>query len=202
MLSFSSTVWCVVLCFYPFQIPLVVSVHLLLCLLPFCLSSFLLWGRRITELSESLFLWAFSYSALRLRWNFFPIYFVFFPSFPCSLWHLLTPWILLSSIISSPFSPYFIFPKMSVYFVSCFCLKPALCAVAKDFWLSYHLLLSLNSPFLPLCNSVVWWLLVLVMGTAAMGIYCMGLVWFFCHHKNTCPLQPPTFVTFLMPIHV
>lgn len=54
--------------FLPSQIPLVVSIHFFLCMAPFCLSFFfLLLGLRGTELSESLFLSAFSYSTLRLR---------------------------------------------------------------------------------------------------------------------------------------
>lgn len=50
--------------------------------------------------------------------------------------------------------------------------------------------LALKSSFLLLCNSVAWGPLVLVLGSATMGIYCMGLVFiiFFplCHpiHKD------------------
>lgn len=67
VLSFSFTVWCVDLCFY------LLKSHLLF---PSIFSSvwphfvchfFLLLGLRGTELSESLFLSAFSYSTLRLR---------------------------------------------------------------------------------------------------------------------------------------
>lgn len=62
-------------------------------------------------------------------------------------------------------------------------------------------MLSLNSSFL-LCNSVVWGLLVLLMGTAAMGIYCMGLLCccFFFSSLNTshCNHQFVTFLTHLI----
>lgn len=54
----------------------------------------------------------------------------------------------------------------------------ALCAEYGD------LKLALKSSFLLLCNSVAWGPLVLVLGSATMGIYCMGLVFiiFFSHY--------------------
>lgn len=60
--------------------------------------------------------------------------------------------------------------------VSCFCVLNQPCELV----ISPLVALSLNSPSLPLCNSVVWGLLVLVMGTAAMGIlHGFGLVVLF-----------------------
>lgn len=77
---------------------------------------------------------------------------------------------------------------MPVHFVSRFIVFNQLCVQKQNLLVIRGLVaLSLNSPSLPLCNSVVWGLLVLVMGTAAMGIYCMGLAWLFLSLQRYVP---------------
>lgn len=142
-----------------------VSIHLLLCMARFRLLFSLFLGLRATEVSESLFLSAFSFSPLRFRWQFF-FFFIISVSFIYSnSAHPSVHTNMNLSLISASTAYVFILCSYPVFSVAqCWFIRsiftrgcndrpPQLCAVRSTTCCSF---IGLSSPSLPLCNSVVW----------------------------------------------
>lgn len=168
------------LCLDPLKISLVSS-HFILCVTPSfsCLVISVSLGLRGKELSESLFLSAFSYPTFRLRWLDF---FSFLAPPPCclsDLFHFLqvTRPHMKTVFCSKNLSPHHSF--WVACFVFCFFFLEQLDVQQYNLVTGPHGALSLNSPFLPFCVIVLFvdswcWSWVL-----QQRVYTTAWVWIF-----------------------